>query len=585
MEWKEKCFWGGLLLVASSAIITLAACSSFNLHKDNVIRNLSKTDTFEQDNKTYSMVEFSKDNPVQSGDYIIGGSINAGAVGLITSYNADKYCYNTTTNLPTESNGTSYLIFTITLLEDKTYTIYDNTNKWYVCANTSSGKIYTDKNGTNAYRFWTFNYNKAYFVNTKATDSQGQNLSYNSQSNRIAGYKSKSNQSGLVLFKAENDVSTAKVEFMLDRATYSNKKIKTGDELILPTEPTKESDTYCKYEFDGWYDEKGTKYVGGETITENLVLTAKFNVIKKGYNEIFKSTEHTSIATLDYKYKEIIGNVGIKEEKLPNGSNSSTGSFTLNKITAKSGRENQTSFGNTKSDASIKFENGLDNTNLSISFPYDASVADYSTIKAVINGKNGSVEHVVDEGQSGTFTYNSLEDEKTIGLITSFELVWNEIKSSCNVYVGEITVTSDSVGIKRSCSYFDNLAIVYGFKYTFTELTEVSSFGAICADDTALIPVDGAELLDSSLLKVETPYDEKYSEVGYSIGLHISKETIKEEYSKKFYFATYFVVENKYYFSNTFETSFESSLDASIRKFELNESIKTDFEDYFEIVK
>ena len=39
MEWKEKCVLGGLLLIASSAIITLAACSSFNLHKDNVIRN------------------------------------------------------------------------------------------------------------------------------------------------------------------------------------------------------------------------------------------------------------------------------------------------------------------------------------------------------------------------------------------------------------------------------------------------------------------------------------------------------------------------------------------------------------------
>ena len=37
---KRKMFLGGgLLLIASSAIITLAACSSFNLHKDNVIRN------------------------------------------------------------------------------------------------------------------------------------------------------------------------------------------------------------------------------------------------------------------------------------------------------------------------------------------------------------------------------------------------------------------------------------------------------------------------------------------------------------------------------------------------------------------
>ena len=44
-SWNEKknVSWGGLLLIASSAIISLAACSSFNLHKDNVIRN---ADTF-----------------------------------------------------------------------------------------------------------------------------------------------------------------------------------------------------------------------------------------------------------------------------------------------------------------------------------------------------------------------------------------------------------------------------------------------------------------------------------------------------------------------------------------------------------
>lgn len=577
---RKMCLGGGLLLVASSAIITLAACSSFNLHKDNVIRNLSKTDTFEQDNKTYSMVEFSKDNPVQSGDYIIGGATKAGAVGLITSYNTDKY-YNTTTNLPTEANGTSYLIFTITLLEDDTYTIYDNTNKWFVCG-AGSGSIAYDEVGNNSKRFWTYDSTKSYFVNTVSADNQGKCLSYNSSANKVAAYKSTSGQSGLVFFKEDADYKN--VKFIVEGDTYDEKSVKSGDALVLPKDPTKNSDTYNNYEFDGWYDENGTKYTGGESVSSDLVLTARFIAVEKDLADIFKSTSQSSISTFDYQYKNTLEISDLIEETLPNGTTSSTGSFTLTDISSKSSRTNKTTFGNTKQNASIKFDNKSLNTNLSISFPFDASQSPYSTIKIVIIGEKGNIEHINDS-EKGNYTYNSLEDEKTIGYIKSFEIVWNEIKPYCNVYIGDLTVSSQMPVGEIKSSNFDNLAIVYAFKYTFDKLDNISSFGAICTEDIALIPSDGTSTFDSSVLKVVTPYNSKYNEVGYSIGLHIDKETIADTYNKKYYFAAYFEIDGKNYFSNVHETTFEESLVSSIKTFKLNESIKTDFEEYFGIAK
>ena len=50
-----------------------------------------------------------------------------------------------------------------------------------------------------------------------------------------------------------------------------------GDKLTLPAEPTKASQGTTQYAFVGWYDADGKQYKGGETITADLELTAKFN--------------------------------------------------------------------------------------------------------------------------------------------------------------------------------------------------------------------------------------------------------------------------------------------------------------------
>lgn len=50
-----------------------------------------------------------------------------------------------------------------------------------------------------------------------------------------------------------------------------------GDKLTLPAEPTKVSQGTTQYAFVGWYDADGKQYKGGETITADLELTAKFN--------------------------------------------------------------------------------------------------------------------------------------------------------------------------------------------------------------------------------------------------------------------------------------------------------------------
>ena len=50
-----------------------------------------------------------------------------------------------------------------------------------------------------------------------------------------------------------------------------------GDKLVLPAEPTKASEGTTQYAFVGWYDADGKQYKGGEIITADLELTAKFN--------------------------------------------------------------------------------------------------------------------------------------------------------------------------------------------------------------------------------------------------------------------------------------------------------------------
>ena len=50
-----------------------------------------------------------------------------------------------------------------------------------------------------------------------------------------------------------------------------------GDKLTLPAEPTKASQGTTQYAFVGWYDADGKQYKGGETITADLELAAKFN--------------------------------------------------------------------------------------------------------------------------------------------------------------------------------------------------------------------------------------------------------------------------------------------------------------------
>lgn len=52
-----------------------------------------------------------------------------------------------------------------------------------------------------------------------------------------------------------------------------------GDKLVLPAEPTKTSQGTTQYAFVGWYDADGKQYKGGEIITDNLELTAKFNAM------------------------------------------------------------------------------------------------------------------------------------------------------------------------------------------------------------------------------------------------------------------------------------------------------------------
>lgn len=74
---------------------------------------------------------------------------------------------------------------------------------------------------------------------------------------------------------AEYTQNVFTVKFMVDSDEYDSYTCFTGDALVLPADPVVEGK-----DFEGWYEGE-TKYTGGESVTSNLTLTAKFNHLFK----------------------------------------------------------------------------------------------------------------------------------------------------------------------------------------------------------------------------------------------------------------------------------------------------------------
>ena len=69
-----------------------------------------------------------------------------------------------------------------------------------------------------------------------------------------------------------------------------------GDNIVLPTEPTKDADAEYTYTFAGWADNNGEIVdLNNVTVTENTTFTAKYDKTKNKYKITFYNDDKTEI--------------------------------------------------------------------------------------------------------------------------------------------------------------------------------------------------------------------------------------------------------------------------------------------------
>lgn len=238
---RKMCLGGGLLLIASSAIISLAACSSFNLHKDNVIRNAADNTITVNGGRNFKYFDPSTDT-LTEGNYLIGGEI--GTDLYFISSDANK-------NLPVTIYDSSKNYFVFNIVKDSSnealWNIKYGENYLYASSSSSNNlkiKSELDDNGR-----WTYDSVKSQFT---ANGNFTRNvMRFNSDSELVSCYapNNSSRQKSLVLYKEEVGTQyTVSFETGVDGMTVNPQKISEGKYATAP-------DTLINGEqaVTGWY--------------------------------------------------------------------------------------------------------------------------------------------------------------------------------------------------------------------------------------------------------------------------------------------------------------------------------------------
>lgn len=318
---RKMCLGGGLLLVASSAIISLAACSSFNLHKDNVIRNAADNTITVNGNRVFTRFT-SENNTLEEGNYLIGGDNKTdGSTYFASTYNTNNLGVAKYTDASQE-----FLVFHISPFEEGSanWKIYDEAKGEYLY---DAGYSTTDSKGKNK------NYN--YLRSSKTIDTTGdyewiykgtyfeantsektiKYMKFNPSKNFVSCYSS--GQSNLVLYKEEVGTQyTVSFETGVDGMTVNPQKISEGKyakapETLINGEKVAKSwyvlgdETKTPFNFETtaitqditlvaiweestekivqFYDENKTTLLGEKVVNAGKTTTAIDNPTKEGY--------------------------------------------------------------------------------------------------------------------------------------------------------------------------------------------------------------------------------------------------------------------------------------------------------------
>ena len=93
------------------------------------------------------------------------------------------------------------------------------------------------------------------------------------------------------------------VKFYVDgEIYYSDSSLRHLDDIVAPTNPTKEGNAQYTYEFDGWYDNDGNKVTEFGEIDDDVCYYGYFKKITNKYKITFKNADGSLLKTEYYEY-------------------------------------------------------------------------------------------------------------------------------------------------------------------------------------------------------------------------------------------------------------------------------------------
>ena len=93
------------------------------------------------------------------------------------------------------------------------------------------------------------------------------------------------------------------IKFYVDgEIYYSDYSLRHLDDIVAPTNPTKESNAQYTYEFDGWYDKDGNKVTEFGEIDDDVCYYGYFKQITNKYKITFKNADGSLLKTEYYEY-------------------------------------------------------------------------------------------------------------------------------------------------------------------------------------------------------------------------------------------------------------------------------------------
>ena len=330
----------------------------------------------------------------------------------------------------------------------------------------------------------------------------------------------------------------------LGGTSVASQTVGEGEKFTKPGNPTKTSTEYEEYDFGGWYlDENcsdGKEFNFDNDVTGNIIVYAKWNVIKKSVSTKFTSVK--TQANLGFDYTETI----TKEEDALASTfvpNKVEAPFTTNGYTYSNGLGVLSS---TTSYIEFEVENELiDTTEINFSGKTNSN----GKIKFVSYDKN---RQVIETSTEYTLT---TEYQYIICELTKYEnvkyirLEVSELSENDTVSIAAYQV--DTYFVKTTTSYTDFRNVMMQFRYEFdaSKFEDVSSIGIALTKDTEFnFEQQGLETLPEKIKLYETKKD---NGTDYNTSLTIGVKNIPTNAYDTSLVAVAYVktTEGKYYFA------------------------------------